>query len=135
MRQVVLPLRDKSRNIPEHMLGKAIDAHFIDVPTSKIQDITMRLQAGGVGFYPTGNTPWVHIDLGSVRYWPRMSRDQMARIFPDGKTVFIPADGSPMPGYQQALAEVEARGGSGLRLQRVGRREEPAGDAIWRRRG
>jgi hypothetical protein len=69
------------------------------------------MQSGGVGFYPTGITPWVHIDSGSVRYWPRMSRDALTRLFPDGKTVFIPADGQPMPGYEQARAEIEARGG------------------------
>jgi uncharacterized protein YcbK (DUF882 family) len=108
-------LRRRSRQVAEHsqhMLGKAMDAHFLDVPTSKIRDIAMRLQAGGVGFYPTGNTPWVHLDAGSVRYWPRMSHDQIARLFPDGKTVFIPADGVPLPGYQQAAAEIQARGGA-----------------------
>jgi len=108
-------LRRRSRQVAEHsqhMMGKAMDAHFIDVPTSKIRDIAMRLQAGGVGFYPTGNTPWVHIDSGSVRYWPRMSHDQIARLFPDGKTVFIPSDGVPLAGYQQAAAEIEARGGA-----------------------
>ena len=107
-------LRRRSRQVAEHsqhMLGKAMDAHFLDVPTAKIRDIAMRLQAGGVGFYPTGNTPWVHLDAGSVRYWPRMSHDQIARLFPDGKTVFIPSDGVPLPGYQQAAAEIEARGG------------------------
>ncbi len=56
-------------------------------------------------------TPWVHIDSGSVRYWPKMSRDALTRLFPDGKTVFIPADGKPMPGYELARAEIEARGG------------------------
>ena len=40
-----------------------------------------------------------------------MSRDALTRLFPDGKTVFIPADGQPMPGYEQARAEIEARGG------------------------
>jgi uncharacterized protein YcbK (DUF882 family) len=108
-------LRRRSRQVAEHsqhMLGKAMDAHFLDVPTAKIRDIAMRLQAGGVGFYPTGNTPWVHLDAGSVRYWPRMSHDQIARLFPDGKTVFIPSDGVPLPGYQQAAAEIEARGGN-----------------------
>jgi hypothetical protein len=69
------------------------------------------MESGGVGFYPTGATPWVHIDSGSVRYWPRMSRYALARLFPDGKTVFIPADGQPMPGYEQARAEIESRGG------------------------
>lgn len=108
-------LRRRSRQVAEHsqhMLGKAIDAHFLDVPTSKIRDVAMRLQAGGVGFYPGGNTPWVHIDSGSVRYWPRMSHDQIARLFPDGKTVFIPSDGVPLSGYQQAAAEIESRGGA-----------------------
>ena len=107
-------LRRRSRQVAEHsqhMQGKAIDAHFLDVSTGRIRDIAMRMQAGGVGFYPTGITPWVHIDSGSVRYWPRMSRDALTRLFPDGKTVFIPADGQPMPGYEQARAEIEARGG------------------------
>ncbi len=95
----------------QHMQGKAIDAHFLDVSTARIRDIAMRMQAGGVGFYPTGMTPWVHIDSGDVRYWPRMSRELLARLFPDGKTVFIPSDGKPMPGFDQARAEIEARGG------------------------
>src|SRR5271166_5483196 len=107
-------LRRRSRQVAEHsqhMEGRAIDAHFVDVGTARIRDIAMRMEEGGVGFYPTGATPWVHIDSGSVRYWPRMSRDALARLFPDGKTVFIPADGQPMPGYEQARAEIEARGG------------------------
>ena len=108
-------LRRRSRQVAEHsqhMQGKAVDAHFLDVSTGRIRDIAMRMQAGGVGFYPTGNTPWVHIDSGSVRYWPKMSRDALTRLFPDGKTVFIPADGQPMPGYELARAEIEARGGN-----------------------
>ena len=108
-------LRRRSRQVAEHsqhMEGRAIDAHFLDVGTGRIRDIAMRMQAGGVGFYPSGITPWVHIDSGSVRYWPRMSRDALTRLFPDGKTVFIPADGQPMPGYEQARAEIEARGGA-----------------------
>ena len=110
-------LRRRSRLVAEHsqhMEGRAIDAHFIDVSTATIRDVAMRLQAGGVGFYPVGSTPWVHVDSGSVRYWPRMSRDALTRLFPDGKTVFIPADGQPMPGYEQARAEIEARGGEVL---------------------
>jgi len=107
-------LRRRSRQVAEHsqhMEGRAVDAHFLDVGTATIRDITMRMQAGGVGFYPTGGTPWVHIDCGSIRYWPRMSRDALTRLFPDGKTVFIPSDGQPMAGYEQARAEIEARGG------------------------
>ena len=107
-------LRRRSRQVAahsQHMQGKAIDAHFIDVSTARIRDIAMRMQAGGVGFYPTGMTPWVHIDSGDVRYWPRMTRAALTRLFPDGKTVFIPSDGQPMPGDQLARAEIEARGG------------------------
>jgi len=107
-------LRRRSRQVAEHsqhMEGRAIDAHFVDVGTARIRDIAMRMQGGGVGFYPSGATPWVHIDSGSVRYWPRMSREALTRLFPDGKTVFIPKDGQPMPGYEQAKAEIEARGG------------------------
>ena len=118
-------LRRRSRQVAEHsqhMQGKAIDAHFLDVSTARIRDIAMRAQTGGVGFYPTGNTPWVHIDSGSVRYWPKMSRDALTRLFPDGKTVFIPADGKPMPGYQsspvlrskRAAAMCRSRGAAAL---------------------
>jgi len=110
-------LRRRSRLVAEHsqhMQGKAIDAHFIDVGPGAIRDVAMRMQEGGVGFYPIGNTPWVHIDSGTVRYWPRISRTQMARLFPDGKTVFIPADGQPMDGYAEAKAMIESRGGEVL---------------------
>jgi uncharacterized protein YcbK (DUF882 family) len=104
-------LRRRSRQVAkysQHMEGKAMDARFQDVDTATIRDIAMRMQVGGVGFYPGA---WVHIDSGDVRYWPRMNRNALARLFPDGKTVFIPSDGQPMPGYDQARAEVEARGG------------------------
>ena len=104
-------LRRRSRQVAkysQHMEGKAMDARFQDVDTATIRDIAMRMEAGGVGFYPGA---WVHIDSGDVRYWPRMSRAALTRLFPDGKTVFIPADGQPMPGYDQARAEIEARGG------------------------
>ncbi len=107
-------LRRRSRLVAsksQHMQGKAIDAHFIDVGPAKIRDVAMRMQEGGVGFYPIGSTPWVHIDSGTVRYWPRMSRSALARLFPDGKTVFIPSDGQPMDGYAEAKAMIEARGG------------------------
>ena len=106
-------LRRRSRQVAEHsqhMQGKAIDAHFADVGPGRIRDIAMRMQEGGVGFYPQGLT-WVHIDSGSVRYWPKMSREALTRLFPDGKTVFIPSDGQPMPGYDLAKAEIEQRGG------------------------
>eukprot|EP01037_Dinobryon_pediforme_P006988 gene6988-7057_t len=108
-------LRRRSHQVAEHsqhMLGKAMDFFLPDVAMSKIRELGLRLQRGGVGFYPNANTVFVHLDAGGVRYWPRMSRDQLSRVFPDGKTVLIPTDGQPMPGYQEALAAIEARGGS-----------------------
>jgi uncharacterized protein YcbK (DUF882 family) len=106
-------LRAKTRGVAQfsqHMLGKALDFYLPDVELSKLREAGLRLQRGGVGFYPTSGSPFVHLDTGNVRHWPKMTRDQLARVFPDGKTVHIPADGRPMPGYQLALAEIKARG-------------------------
>jgi uncharacterized protein YcbK (DUF882 family) len=96
----------------QHMQGKALDFYLPDVSASRLRAVGMKLQNGGVGYYPNAYTPFVHLDVGSVRAWPRMTRDQLARIFPDGKTVHIPADGKPLPGYQMARAEVLAKGGT-----------------------
>ena len=92
------------------MLGKAMDTTMPGMPMSHIREVGMRMQRGGVGYYPTANTPFVHLDVGNVRSWPRMTYDQLARLFPDGKTVHLPTNGQPLPGYEQARAEIEARG-------------------------
>ncbi len=108
-------LRRRSRAVAEHsqhMLGKAMDFYLADVSIDRIRAIGMQMQRGGVGWYPQANSPFVHLDVGSVRSWPRMSHDQLARLFPDGRTVHLPADGRPMPGYDMAKAEILARGGS-----------------------
>jgi len=108
-------LRRRSRAVAEHsqhILGKAMDQHYVDVPTSRIREIAMRLQRGGVGFYPTAGSPFVHMDVGGVRHWPRMNYDQLSRLFPDGKTVHIPSNGQPLARYEEARAELEARGDS-----------------------
>ena len=93
----------------QHMLGKAMDFYIPDVPLSKLRAIGLKLQLGGVGFYPTSGSPFVHMDTGSVRHWPRMTRQQLVRIFPDGHTLHVPSDGRPLPGYDQALAAYKAR--------------------------
>ena len=108
-------LRRSSHMVAEHsqhMLGKAMDSFLPDVPIERMREIAMHLQQGGVGYYPTSGSPFVHIDAGSVRSWPRMTREQLARLFPDGKTVHLPADGHPLPGYEEAKAEILAAGGS-----------------------
>ncbi|RTE91122.1 DUF882 domain-containing protein [Bradyrhizobium sp. LVM 105] len=94
----------------QHMLGHAMDFFIPGVPLEQIRFAGLRLQRGGVGFYPTSGSPFVHLDTGSVRHWPRMTHDQLARVFPDGKTVHLPTDGVPLKGYEVAKAEIERRG-------------------------
>jgi uncharacterized protein YcbK (DUF882 family) len=93
----------------QHMLGHAMDFFIPDVPLEQIRFAGLRLQRGGVGFYPTSGSPFVHLDTGSIRHWPRMTRDQLVHVFPDGRTVHIPSDGNPLPGYQLARADIEKR--------------------------
>ena len=88
----------------QHLLGKAIDFYLPDVKISKLRALAFKIQGGGVGYYPRSGSPFVHIDSGNVRSWPRMSRTELLALFPDGKTIHVPADGKPLPGYQAALA-------------------------------
>ncbi len=96
----------------QHSLGKAMDMNIPDVSVDKLRMIAVQMQNGGVGWYPSANSPFVHIDVGSVRAWPRLSRTQLVGLFPDGKTAHIPSDGKPLPGYQQALAELQREKGA-----------------------
>jgi hypothetical protein len=72
----------------------------------------LRLQRGGVGYYPTSGSPFIHLDVGPVRHWPRMSHEELARVFPSGRTVHVASDGRPLAGYALALADIEKRGSS-----------------------
>ncbi|WP_315795772.1 DUF882 domain-containing protein [Bradyrhizobium sp. SZCCHNRI3043] len=94
----------------QHMLGHAMDFYIPNVPLEQIRFAGLRLQRGGVGFYPTSGSPFVHLDTGNIRHWPRMTADQLARVFPDGKTVHVPSNGVPLKGYELAKAEIEKRG-------------------------
>jgi uncharacterized protein YcbK (DUF882 family) len=108
-------LRRRGRGVAQfsqHMVGKAIDFFIPDVPLEELRVAGLRLQRGGVGFYPSSGSPFVHLDVGSVRHWPRMTRDQLVRAFPDGRTVHIPSDGQALSGYSLALADIERRGGN-----------------------
>lgn len=90
----------------QHMRGTAMDFFIPGVPLAKLRATAMRKQVGGVGFYPTSGSPFVHLDVGSVRAWPRMTRAQLKEIFPDGRTMHLPTDGTPLSkeGYQVAMA-------------------------------
>lgn len=103
-------LRSKSSAVAKnsrHTHGMAMDFFIPGIPISKLREIAMRKQVGGVGYYPTSGSPFVHLDTGSVRAWPRMTHAQLQRLFPNGKTMHIPADGNLLSqsGYQYAKAQ------------------------------
>ena len=96
----------------QHMLGTAMDFFIPGVKISTLRATAMKIQGGGVGYYPKSGSPFIHLDTASVRAWPRMSRQELSKLFPDGKTLHLPPDGKPLPGYNVALAEYKRRGGA-----------------------
>ncbi|WP_439530347.1 DUF882 domain-containing protein [Pannonibacter sp.] len=130
-------LRSRSRGVAknsQHSLGKAMDFFIPGVNLTNLRATGLRKQVGGVGFYPTSGSPFIHLDTGSVRHWPKMSRQQLAKVFPDGKTVHIPSDGKPMAGYQLALADIKSgrRGNSKIVIASGGGEEEEGGSTTTR---
>ena len=79
-----------------HILGMAADVHFPDIPIRELRDSALIRQKGGVGYYPTSGLPFVHMDVGRVRHWPRIARPQLAKLFPKGRSKHIPRDGRPL---------------------------------------
>jgi uncharacterized protein YcbK (DUF882 family) len=63
-------LADKSSGVADnsqHMRGTAMDFFIPGVPLARLRATAMRKQVGGVGYYPTSGSPFVHLDTGSVR--------------------------------------------------------------------
>ncbi|WP_427147926.1 DUF882 domain-containing protein [Rhizobium leguminosarum] len=126
-------LRNRSRSTgvakkSQHMLGKAMDFYVPGVKLSTLRALAMQMQVGGVGYYPTSGSPFVHLDVGNVRAWPRMSRQELARIFPNGQTMHLPADGRPLPGYNQAIANYKKRvGPTSIQIASTAGDDEDAG--------
>jgi uncharacterized protein YcbK (DUF882 family) len=77
----------------KHMTGQAIDATFPDIPLKQLRWSAAIREVGGIGYYPTSGVPFVHVDTGPVRAWPRLPRNELALLFPNGKTKHQPADG------------------------------------------
>ena len=69
----------------QHMLGKAIDFYIPGVPLEQLRAAGLRAQRGGVGYYPTSGAPFVHLDTGSVRHWPRMPEEQLMAVLSKGQ--------------------------------------------------
>lgn len=91
----------------QHIQGRAADIHFPDVPVKTLRNSALVQEVGGVGYYPTSGIPFVHVDTGNVRMWPRIPRLELAALFPDGKTKYLPSDGKPITvaDYKVALAK------------------------------
>lgn len=80
----------------QHMTGKAIDVSFPDIPARQMRYSAMIRERGGVGYYPTSAIPFVHVDTARVRHWPRMGRDELALLFPRGRSQHNPSSGGPI---------------------------------------
>src|SRR5687768_2653082 len=91
----------------QHILGKAADIQFPDVPVKTLRNSALVQETGGVGYYPTSGIPFVHVDVGNVRMWPRIPRLELAALFPDGRSKYLPSDGKPITprDYQLAAAK------------------------------
>ncbi len=91
----------------QHILGKAADITFPDVPVKVLRNSALVWEWGGVGYYPTSGVPFVHVDTGSVRMWPSIPRLELAALFPEGHSKYVPADGKPITrdDYKLALAQ------------------------------
>ena len=115
-------LKSIGRNVArksQHMLGKAIDLYFPDVPTERMRNSALVRQVGGVGYYRSGGGPtgFLHIDSGHVRHWgPAISSSQMAKIMRDyRKTVGARLgkkgkDMQAVPEVEVAMADATAAG-------------------------
>ena len=92
----------------QHIQGKAADIHFPDVSVKQLRNSALIREIGGVGYYPTSGIPFVHVDTARVRHWPRLPRQELALLFPNGRSKHVPSDGKPITkkDYRVALANV-----------------------------
>lgn len=92
-----------------HILGKAADIHFPDVPIKRLRYSALIRERGGVGYYPTSAIPFVHVDTDRVRHWPPMPRYELALLFPNGQSKHVPSDGQPITREDVRVAQSRHR--------------------------
>ena len=112
----------------QHILGKAADIHFPDISVKTLRNSALVQEVGGVGYYPTSGVPFVHVDTGNVRMWPRIPRLELAALFPDGKTRYLPTDGKPITREDYKLAM--AKGLVGKTMVASAAPTRPAADVV-----
>ena len=79
-------LRRRSSGVAQfsqHINGNAIDFYIPGVPLATVRAEGLKLQRGGVGFYPTSGSPFVHMDTGTIRHWPRIARAGTGQDLPE----------------------------------------------------
>ena len=91
----------------QHITGKAVDVTFPDVSLKQIRYSALIREQGGVGYYPTSGIPFVHVDTGRVRHWPRLPRYELALLFPNGKSQHNPADGGAITRDDVRVAQAQ----------------------------
>jgi hypothetical protein len=77
------------------MLGKATDFYIPGVPLEQLRAVGLYLQRGGVGFYPSSGSPFVHLDTGNVRHWPGIADGEMPRWMNKGKDLVAANESHP----------------------------------------
>ena len=100
-------LRRRGRKVAktsQHTKGKALDFFIPGVSVAKLRALGLQAHRGGVGYY---RGSFVHLDTGRVRHWPRMSKRQLTRVFPKGKTIHVPSNGKPLRGYKTAARNLK----------------------------
>jgi len=81
-------LRGRSRGVAkksQHMVGNAIDFYIPGVKLKTLRNAGLALQAGGVGYYPSSGSPFVHMDVGRVRTWGPTSPAEVVAAVKNGK--------------------------------------------------
>src|SRR6478736_4757363 len=115
----------------QHILGKAADIVFPDVAVKTLRNSALIQEWGGVGYYPTSGVPFVHVDTGRVRMWPRIPRLELAALFPDGHSKYLPQDNKPITpqDYKVAVAQglvAQTKLAAAVRLKPAAQEEDVA---------
>jgi len=95
----------------QHMLGKATDFYIPGVPLEQIRAVGLYLQRGGVGFYPTSGSPFVHLDTGNVRHWPAIATDEMPRLMAEGQKIHAAGEATQLAANRKQPSVMAKLGG------------------------
>jgi uncharacterized protein YcbK (DUF882 family) len=108
-------LRQRSSGVAkfsQHTLGKAMDFYIPGVQLEQLRAVGLYLQRGGVGFYPTSGSPFVHLDTGNVRHWPAVATDQMPRLMAEGQSLHTAAEATEIASNRRQPAVLARLGGA-----------------------